>query len=328
MGNWGMCIRRAPVLVAVASMATALVACGKPVQDTTAHSTVKHSTAPCRGAATPELAVQNMMLALQSNDLERIPCLATTPIMRTRLELAWREGRSRWPLTELPLSNKLVPVLGALTAPDAAPKLKKRFDKSLAGQTKALRETARGLGLFAVRYLQREGDYSIEERAHYASLIVALGTWAEQAPLGDKQIGHDSIDLLVAAARESGLHDEAGIREAGMGGTLRALSPLYAAAKDALRKYGLSIDDLLGSVTVSRSDDESDADRARLHVTYQVAGTAVSTDVDVERRDGLWYTRGLLAAAEKAINAPQVKIDKPVLVDQQGNPVQIPPSKP
>ncbi|QYR53211.1 hypothetical protein [Lysobacter soyae] len=328
MGNWGKRVYRARALVALALLGTALVACSKPAQDANAHTPVKHTSAPCRGAATPELAIQNMMQALQSNDLERIPCLATTPIMATRLELAWREGRSRWPLTELPLSNKLVPVLGALTAPNADKTLKARFDKSLAGQTNALHQTARGLGLFAVRYLQREGDYTTEERAHYAALIVALGTWAEKAPLGDKQIGHDSIDLLVAAARESGLRDENGIREAGMRGSLRALSPLFAASKDALRKYGLSLDDILGSVTVSRSDDESDADHARVHVTYRVAGNSVSTDVDVERRDGLWYTSGLLTSAEKAINAPQVKIDKPVLVDQNGQPVQAPTAKP
>ena len=328
MGIWGVRLHRTHALVAVALLGTALVACSKPAEEATAHSPVRQTAAPCRGAATPELAVQNMMQALQSNGLERVPCVATPPVMATRLELAWREGRSRWPLTELPLSNKLAPVLGALTPPDAEKKLKRRFDASLAGQTKALHETARGLGLFAVRYLQKEGDYSTEERAHYAALIVALGTWAEQAPLGDKKIGHDSIDLLVAAARESGLREEAGIREAGMRGTLRAVSPLFAAAKDALRKYGLSLDDILGSVTVTRSDDESDPERARLHVTYRVAGSDVSTDVDVERREGLWYTSGLLAAAEKAINAPQVTIDKPVLVDQNGQPVQMPAAKP
>lgn len=328
MGNWGMRMHRAHVFVAVALLGTTLVACSKPAQDSGTHSQVKHSSAPCRGAATPELAVQNMMQALQSNDLARIPCLATTPLMATRLELAWREGRSRWPLTELPLSNKLVPVLGALTEANADKTLKARFDKSLAGQTPALHDTARGLGLFAVRYLQREGEYTTEERAHYAALIVALGAWAEKAPLGDKTIGHNSIDLLVAAARESGLRDENGIREAGMRGTLRALSPLFAASKDALRNYGLSLDDIIGSVTVSRSDDESDAERARVHVTYRVAGQSVSTDVNAERRDGLWYTSGLLAAAEKAINAPQVKMDKPVLVDQNGTPVQIPATKP
>lgn len=328
MRNWGTRVHRAHVLVAVALLGTTLAACSKPTQEGAAHSTVKHTTAPCRGATSPELAVQNMMQALQSNDLERVPCLATTPVMATRLELAWREGRSRWPLTELPLSNKLVPVLTALTETDAEKKLKKRFDKSLAGQTPALHETARGLGLFAVRYLQNEGDYSVDERAHYAALIVALGAWADKAPLGDKQIGHDSIEALVAAARTSGLRDEAGVREAGMRGTLRALSPLFAASKDSLRKYGLSIDDILGSVTVSRSDDESDADRARVHVTYRVAGSSVSTDVSAERREGLWYTSGLLAAADKAINAPQVKMDKPVLVDQEGNPVQLPVAKP
>ena len=105
MGNWGKRVYRARVLVALALLGTTLVACSKPAQDATAHTPVKHTSAPCRGAATPELAVQNMMQALQSNDLERIPCLATTPIMATRLELAWREGRSRCPLTELTLSN-------------------------------------------------------------------------------------------------------------------------------------------------------------------------------------------------------------------------------
>ncbi len=280
-----------------ATLALLLAACGKPPAPTQ-----PAANAACEQARTPEAAVTLVVDALRSNALDTIPCRALPPALQERMELAWREDRSRWPITELPLSSKLPAILAALNAPTAQAKLRIAFDRQFGGQTPELQSAARGLGLFAVRYIQKESSYQPDQRAHYANLIVALSDWSSHAPLGDRNLGHQAITLLVDGAKASAIHDEAGLRAAGMRGSLRGLALLYRNAKQALVPYGLSLDEVLSSVQVSPKD--RDGDRARVHVRYMVHGEPVESDMAVERRDGHWYLSSLLADAGRALESP------------------------
>ncbi|MBS0199289.1 MAG: hypothetical protein JSR70_02455 [Proteobacteria bacterium] len=261
------------------------------------------ANAACVQANAPEAAVTLVVDALRNDALETIPCRAVPPAMQDKLELAWREDRSRWPIGELPLSSKLPAILTALNGPAAETKLRLAFDHQFGGQTAELQSAARGLGLFAVRYIQKESSYQPDQRAHYANLIVALSDWSSHAPLGDRALGHQAVTLLVAGANASSIHDEAGLRAAGMRGSLRGLTPLYRNARQALALYGLSLDEVLSSVQASLKDQNGD--HARVHVHYVVHGEPVDSDIAVERRDGHWYLGGMLADAEQALAAPQ-----------------------
>lgn len=295
-----------PGLALAAMLATAIAGCGKsPATSQTA------TNADCMQAGTPEAAVTLVIDALRNDALETIPCRAVPPAMQDKLELAWREDRSRWPLAELPLSSKLPAVLAALNGPAAETRLRLAFDHQFAGQTTELQSAARGLGLFAVRYIQKESSYQPDQRAHYANLIVALSDWSSHAPLGDRTLGHQSVSLLVAGANASSIHDDAGLRAAGMRGSLRGLTPLYHNAKQALALYGLSLDDVLSSVQVSPKDRSSD--HARVHVHYLVHGEPVDSDIAVERRDGHWYLSGMLADAEQALASPLPQAEPPAV---------------
>ncbi|PNS08632.1 hypothetical protein [Solilutibacter silvestris] len=267
-----------------------------------APSVATNTNAPCLQAQTPEAAVTLLVDALRSDALETIPCRSVPPAMQDKLEQAWREDRSRWPLAELPLSTKLPVVLTALNGTGAETKLRLAFDRQFGGQTAQLQSAARGLGLFAVRYIQKESSYQPDQRAHYANLIVALSDWSSRAPLGDRTLGHQAITLLVEGAKTSSIHDDAGLHAAGMRGSLRGLTPLYRNAKQALALYGLSLDDVLSSVQARLKDQ--DGDHARVHVRYLVHGEAVESDIAVERRDGHWYLAGMLADAEVALAVP------------------------
>jgi len=286
-----------PRLALAALLAAALAGCGKSPTPAPAAA-----NAECVQAQTPEAAVTLLVDALRSGAIDTIPCRAVPPAMQDKLELAWREDRSRWPIAELPLSSKLPAILAALNGPAAETKLRLAFDRQFAGQTGELQSAARGLGLFAVRYIQKESSYRPDQRAHYANLIVALSDWSSHAPLGDRALGHQAVALLVAGARASSIHDDAGLHAAGMRGSLRGLALLYRNAKQALALYGLSLDEVLSSVEVRLQD--RDGDHARVHVRYLVHGEAVESDIAVERRAGHWYSSGMLADAEQALAAP------------------------
>ncbi|MEE7547513.1 hypothetical protein HF319_11110, partial [Xanthomonas sp. Kuri4-1] len=64
--------------------------------------------APLPGAnAEPAAAVQQWAVYLRRNDLVGYAKATVTPAQYAQLENAWRQDRSRWPLTELPLSAEL-----------------------------------------------------------------------------------------------------------------------------------------------------------------------------------------------------------------------------
>lgn len=253
-------------------------------------------------ASEPEASVRQLAGYLQDNDLEGFARAAVPPADYLRLEIAWGEGRSRWPLTELPLDDQLEPLLATLSAPGSERSLQQGFARNFANQHKDLKEAARSLGAFGVQYVKREGVYTEEERAHYAQVITALSEWAAQAPLGDAKRGAAAIPRLAAAARRTGLASEQALREAGMTGTLRRLAPLFAEAKATLAGYGLSPDESIAGLRTELV--EQNGDQARVRVHYPLGKREIDTVVSLQRRGGRWYLTDYLQHVQQALSPP------------------------
>lgn len=254
------------------------------------------------GVSEPAAAVQRLARHLHDNDLVGFARDAVPPAEYAGLETAWREGRSRWPLTELPLDEQLEPLLATLSAADAERRLQQGFNRNFANQNKDLREAARSLGSFGVQYVKREGVYTAEERAHYAQVITALSEWGAQAPLGDPKRGAAAIPKLAAAARRTGLASEQALREAGMSESLRRLGPFFAQAKATLASYGLSLDRSFSELRTELIEEKGDQARVRLH--YPLGQREINTVVSLQRRDGHWYLTDHLHHAAQALAAP------------------------
>src|SRR4249919_1338442 len=136
-------------------------------------------------ATRPVQAVQLLTGHLHDNDLVAFARDAVPPALHPALESAWLDGRTRWPLDELPFDDRLPALLKSLAAPGSEARLQQVFDRQFAGKHAELKAAAAALGLFGAQYLDREGEYSADERAHYAQLVVAMSRWGTVAPLGD-----------------------------------------------------------------------------------------------------------------------------------------------
>lgn len=257
---------------------------------------------PPVAASGPEAAVRQLTRRLHDNDLEGFARDAVPPTEYARLEIAWREDRSRWPLTELPLDDQLEPLLSALAAPGSERELQQAFKRNFANQEKDLKEAARSLGLFGVQYVEREGVFTDEERAHYSQMIAALSEWAQRAPLSDPRRGTAAIPPLVAAARKTGLSNEESFRSAGMTGSLQRLSPFFAQAKAVLSDYGLPLDRSLSELRTVLVEQKGDQARVRVH--YPLGEREIDTLVSLQRRAGRWYLADYLRHAEQALAPP------------------------
>ena len=254
--------------------------------------------APARVAPTPTdpvAAVQQLVDDLREDDLAAYAGHAVPAALHAQLDTAWREGRTLWPLTELPLDDRIPNALAMLAAPGASRDLRREFDRQFAGADRDLRATASTLGLLGVQYVRSEGDYSPAQRAHYAQLTAALGRWGSGAPLGDAARGRRHLAALVDATRSAGLGDAARWRAEGLHAALVRLRPVTRATHRALDDYGLGIGAALRSVRVRALEHSGNA--ARVQVAYRLAGTAIRTEVALTRIDGRWYLDDLLRAA-------------------------------
>ncbi|TKR29261.1 hypothetical protein FCE95_13935 [Luteimonas gilva] len=283
---------RLAVLLCTA-MVCALCAC-KPQSGT--------EPAASAGATKPAEAVRLLTQHLHDDDLQAFARDAAPPELQPKLEQAWREGRTRWPLDELPFDERLPQLLSALSAPGSEKKLQQVFDRQFSGAHAELKAAAMSLGLFGVQYVRSEGDYSEDERQHYAQFVQAISQWGLDAPLGDPQRARRAIPQLTRAARSTGLSAEADFRRLGMQESLRRLGPFMATVKQSLATYGLRLDESLSGLQASLQ--QQTGDRARVRLRYTLGGTDIDTVVGVERHGGRWYISDYLRHAEAAAGVP------------------------
>ena len=124
-------------------------------------------------AATPGETVRQLTAHLRDNDLQAFTRDAVTPEVHALLDEAWRDGRTRWPLDQLPFAAHLPRGMAALSAPGSEQTLQQGFDRQLANAS--LAQAAEFLTVFTVQYILHQGEFSPSEREHYPQLVQAVG---------------------------------------------------------------------------------------------------------------------------------------------------------
>jgi len=242
---------------------------------------------PEPGGTEPAAAVAVLNAHLQANDLLAFTRNALPPVLYTQLAAAWKAGLTHWPLDEMPLAAQYPDALATLSADNARTRLLSRFDEQLAGSGTNLRQMAELMTIFALEFIQQQDSYSASERTHYRQLVSALGKWARGAALSDRSRAEKALDLLIPAARETGLNTDTAFVTAGMEATLERLAPVVAAGKQVLALYGLELDDALRSIQLQVFDENGD--EARVRMRYRLAGSTIDADIPLLRIDGRWY---------------------------------------
>jgi hypothetical protein len=283
-----------------------LLAAGCQREAAPAAKPIQVATAPNATAARkPVDAVLVLRDRLLARDGAGFARLAVPPALHARLAEGWAQGKTRWPVDELPLDAKLPKMLAVLQEKNAEAKLMATFRRQFAGADRDIDEAIRTLVLFGGEYVQKEADYTADERDHVGQAMDALGAWATAAPLSDPAHAQPLFGALAAAARRSGIDGKAANRayaSLGMQASLNRLSPFIATLLAQMRRqYGLDLDATLRDMDVRLM--EQTGDRARLRVRYTLAGTAIDAIVPVRRIDGHWYLADFMGRAEASLPA-------------------------
>lgn len=261
------------------------------------------TTAKARPASKPVEAINVLRDRLLARDGAGFAHLAVPSALHARLVEGWRQGHTRWPLEELPLDAKLPKMLAALQEKNAESKLMTTFRRQFASADRDIDQAIRTLVLFGGEYVQKEADYTPEEREHTAQAIAALGGWGLAAPFSDPKRAQPFFAALVAAAQRSGIEGKAGNKAyatLGMDASLNRLSPFIATLLAQLRtQYGLDVDAALRSIEVRLLDQTGDS--ARLRLRYTLAGREIDAIVPAVRIDGHWYLADFIRRAEASL---------------------------
>lgn len=278
---------------------------------------------PVEAAPTkPADAVTVLVADLRSDDLAAYARHAVPPDLHARLDAAWREGRTRWPLTELPLDAQMPAMLAALSAPDAEKTLMASYNRQFAGARRELAASASALGLFAAQYIANEPEYSESERDHLVQLVQAVSGWGQQAPLHDAKRARPALRQLIAGARLSGLDSPEAFAAAGMDDGLARFARFSARLKRVMAEYGLDLDAALDSVQATLVDQTGDT--ARVRVRYRLAGRDIDAILPVERHGDAWYLSDLLRHARLEAGLPATPADGPAGAPVEGESVAPP----
>ena len=278
-------------LCALAVLSLLAVGCQRPAD----------APAPAGAGTRPAETVRLLAARLRANDAAGFARLALPPALHARVAAGWRDGRSRWPLDELPLDAQLPTLLATLSADGAETRLLAGFDRQFARSGRELQQAAHSLGLFGVEYLGQDASYSEEERAHYRQGLTALAQWGVAAPLADRARARATLVRLASAARRTGIDGADDFARLGMEDSLRRLGPFLGAAKDAFARYGLDLDASLDSVEATLLEQTGETARVRLR--YRLGAEPIDAVLVLQRIDGRWYLRDHLAHAEASLAA-------------------------
>lgn len=266
---------------------------------------IRVAAAAAKPAKKPVDAVNVLGARLLDRDGAGFTRLAVPPALHARLSEGWRTGQTRWPLDELPLDTRLPGMLAALQAKGAEQALQATFRRQFMGADRDIDEAVRTLAMFGGDFVDKEADYTPEEREHVTQAIGALSRWAVAAPLSDPARAQRMFSALATAARRSGIDGKAGnaaYAALGMEASLDQMSPFLAVLLAQLRKdYGFDFDASLRGLDVRLL--EQTGDRARLRLRYNLAGSDIDAVVPAVRIDGHWYVADFVRRAEASLAA-------------------------
>lgn len=261
-------------------LAVTLVGCGK--KDVDEIPAVLESI-------TPALAVEQSAALVRANDLGGLFAHMLPPAELEQVKAHWRDGQE---MPDAEQREQFAQMMAQLNSPQAEellwqqiePQLR-RYDEQYRAQLPVFVEMGRGW----LRAMLAESEDATEaEKRHAMEVVDALAEWLRNTPFGDRELMRETIGIIVATARDLDLHDLEQVRALEFDESMDKASQVFAASKQVLALYGLSIDRMLDSVQATTVSE--DGDHAVVRVDYRLLDVPLTHEMAMERIDGRWYS--------------------------------------
>lgn len=240
-------------------------------------------------AITPALAVEQSAALLRADDIGGLFVHMLPPDELEQVKTHWREGQE---IPDAEQREQFAQMMAQLNSPQAEellwqqiePQLR-RYNEQYRAQLPVFVEMGRGW----LRAMMAESEDATEaEKRHAMEVVDALAEWLRNTPFGDHELMRETIGIVVSTARDLDLHDLEQVRALEFDESMEKASQVFAASKQVLDLYGLSIDRMLDSVQASTVSE--DGDRAQVRVDYRLLDVPLTHEMTMERIDGRWYS--------------------------------------
>jgi hypothetical protein len=144
-----------------------------------------------------------------------------------------------------------------------------------------------GMGAMQVALASPDSDFTESQRAALQSALPGIQRWAGSTDFLSSHTLRQALTLLTDAVRRTGVTDLDQLKQLPLESALDRAGMVFAAAKDAVRLYGVDLDAIADSLQVEVL--EVDGDSARVRATVMLFGAPVWSEHDLVLVEGRWY---------------------------------------
>lgn len=179
------------------------------------------------------------------------------------------------------------------TAPDAVDRLMEEIEPKL----EEARPQAGGALLMAFGAMQMavaspDSHLTDEQRVALGAALPGIQSWASNTDFLSSETMRTALTLLTDAVRRTGINDVDQIKAMPLESVLQRAGTVFAAAKDAVRLYGIDLDAVADSLRVDVL--EIDGDKARVRTTITLFDAPLWAEHDLVLVGGRWYGKNAM----------------------------------
>ena len=185
--------------------------------------------------------------------------------------------------------------IGRFVAPDAVDQLMAEIEPRLEeARPKLPGALLMGMGAIQMAINAEDSELTAEQRESLRLAFPGIQEWASSTDFLSSDTMRQALTIVTGAARHSGISSLDELKSLPLESVLDRAGSVLAAAKDAVRLYGIDLDAIADSLQVEVL--EIDAETARVRTTLTVFNAPISTEHDLVLLEGRWYGK---EAAEK-----------------------------
>jgi hypothetical protein len=252
-------------------------------------------------ASGPDATIMASVRALRANNIGALLDNALPPAELAKVKAEWNTEMNKDPVTDED-RRKFAEQMTKLMAPGAEDKLYaeaepqlKQFEAQSAQQMPMM--IAMGQG-FIQSAIQQNKDLTEPQKQQTVALIDATAKWAQTAKFTDPAFAKQAIGVICKTARDVNLKTIDEARALTYDQAMQKAGIAIGGFKQLLAIYGLSMDKALDSVKVETVNASADA--AKVKVSYTAFDQPFSTESDLLKVDGKWYSKQAVEQWKKA----------------------------
>jgi hypothetical protein len=263
--------------------------------------------AGCKGnsneaAKDPVTATKDIAAALRANDFDRLSHIVVPPDLYTKLEARFKEEAAKRAKPTDEERKQFADGVAKFTAPDAEEKLFAEIQPKLAEVGPQIPMMVGMFGGIAGQGIQQSTTMSPAEKTQATAILTAITKWATTAPLSDPAKAKEAIKVVVKTARDLKLTTLDDAQSLSFQQTMQKSGIFFGGVRSVLAVYGFDTDKMLASVDAKKKSESGDT--AVVTVTYTLLDTPVTSDVDMVKRDGRWYSADAIKNVENMLAKP------------------------